>query len=514
MEPLRRLLQQLMQVWQGLTVPRRIGLALTTALSIAAIVAVGFWAAQPEYRMLYSNLSVEDAGAVTAKLQAQNVPFRLSTGGTTILVPADQVQQLRLDLAADGLPTKGGKGFEVFDESPLGMTPFMQHINYGRALQTELAKSIMRLDPVAFARVHIVRPEPTPFIREQKPATASVVLWLKPGTTLSRSMANGIVALVAHSVEGLAPDQVTLLDSAGHILSDQRNAEGGSLPGSHLEHRRDLEAYLASKAEEMLAQLLGPSRAIVRVAAEVNFKSLHEKREAYNPEEKVVRKETVTSGKNTGPAPIPRGMAGVASNNGRPVPPSASTALPGSQEESIETEYAISKTETDREDRASQIERLTVAAMVDLSRAEGAEGGTAGQVMTTKEAEEIIKQAVGFKIGRDEIKVTDVKLAGAAALTSIDPELVQMQRWQTYMNLVRYASLGLASVVALVLGFLVLRRLRLLTPPVAAAPPPKPEREQLLGDFASLAERNPEIMARLLASWLEKPEQPAKKAAA
>src|SRR5579871_5362671 len=194
---LQRLTQQLTQVWLGMSVPRRVSLVVLAALCLATVIGVGYWAAQPDYQVLYSGLGPEDAGAVTAKLQSQGVVFRLAAGGTTILVPAEQVQQLKVDLAVEGLPAKGGKGFEMFDPNALGMTPFMQHVNYGRALQAELAKTIMSLEPVAFARVHVVQPEPSPFIRDTKPTTASVVLKLKPGLALNRNVAAGIVALVS-----------------------------------------------------------------------------------------------------------------------------------------------------------------------------------------------------------------------------------------------------------------------------------------------------------------------------
>src|SRR5262249_42757446 len=153
------------------------------------------------------------------------------------------------------------------------MTPFTEHVNYLRALQAELARTIMQIDPVTAARVHIVRPDPSPFIREQKPTTASVMLRLRPGSTLSRNIAAGIVSLVSRSVEGLTPDNVTLVDANGRLLSDPHAAEGGSM-GPQMEYRRELETYLATKAEGMLAQVLGAGRAVVRVTADINFQRL------------------------------------------------------------------------------------------------------------------------------------------------------------------------------------------------------------------------------------------------
>jgi flagellar M-ring protein FliF len=510
MDFFRRLTAQLRQLWLGMSFGRRTTFVLLIAILIASVAGVGYWASQPDYRVLYSDLSVEDAGAVTAKLQSQNVQFRLTSGGTTILVPAEQVQQLKVDLAMEGLPNKQ-KGFEVFDDAPLGMTPFMQHVNYGRALETELAKSIMRLNPVAHARVHLVRPEQSPFIREQKPTTASVVLTLKPGRTLSTSMAAGIVALVSHGVEGLSPENVTLLDSNGRILSDQHPGPSTAAPANQLDARRELEAHLASQAEQMLTQLLGPNRAIVRVSAEVNFKNTHEKRETYSPEDRVAKSEKVTSVKSaSGPQNKGGGPAGVASNTG--TGRSAPTPAPGpnSSEETTETDYAVSKSETELEDHSSIIERLTVAALVDLSRSD--EGGQVAPPMTQAEAEEIIKQAVGYKDSRgDVIKVKNVKLFSVPALTTLDNEVLQTQRWEMYVNLVRNASLGVAALVALAIGIMVIRRLRPLSATESAE---EGGRTRVLEDVVTLSEQNPEMMARLLARWLEEQEQPSRRAAA
>src|SRR5262249_1383055 len=150
------------------------------------------------------------------------------------------------------LPVKGGKGFELFDQSTLGATPFTQHVNYMRALQAELAKTIMQIDPVTFARVHIVKPEPSPFLRDQKPTTASVMLKLKHGSSLNRNTSAGIIALVTRSVEGLTRENVTLVDSQGRLLFEENTSEAGMM-GSHMDYRRELESYLASKAEGMLA---------------------------------------------------------------------------------------------------------------------------------------------------------------------------------------------------------------------------------------------------------------------
>ncbi|MER3416543.1 MAG: flagellar M-ring protein FliF [Gemmataceae bacterium] len=499
---MRRFYQQVLSVWQGLSWIQRIVFSSLALISTGMVLGLGWWLAQPEYRVLFSELSAEDAAAITGKLQSKSVSYKLAAGGTAILVPSDKVQQLRLEMMAEGLPSRGGKGFEVLDESPLGLSPFLQHVNYTRALQVEIARTIMQLEPIAFARVHLSRPEPTPFVREQKPPTASVMLKLKPGATLNRSTAAGIVALVARSVEGLSPDQVTLVDSQGRVLFESRAEEGTAAMATQLDYQRDLENYLASKAEAMLAQVLGPGRAIVRVTAEINFKKTREKRETYSPEDRVVTSEKVTSSKSNQSAPVARGPAGTTSNLGRPGGAPAPSPTQNSQEETVETAYAVSKSIQELEDAVGTIERLSIAALVDLA----APGEDKKPVIPPQEVEEIVKQAVGFKTGRDQIKVTQVKLEPNAAWQGLDQQVLEVQKWQHYALLARQVSLGIVALVVFLLAVLILRRLR----PTRATPT---EPQENVSQVVAAAERDPEAVAQLIKLWLAQ-ETSERKAAA
>ncbi len=503
---LRQFYEQLRAIYQGMSRPRRLLLLALTGVCLLAIFVVGYLAFQTDYQVLYSGLSAEDAGAVTAKLQAQNVPFHLNANGSTILVPAERVSQVRIDLAAEGLPSKG-KGFEIFDEMNVGMTPFLQHVNLDRALQAELARTIMQVEPVVQARVHLVRPEPTPFVREQKPATASVVLKLKPGAVLSRNTAQGIVALVSRSVEGLTPEHVTLVDTTGRVLSDTH----GDTPGpvtTQMEYRRELETYLSNRAEDMLSQLLGPGRAVVRVTAEVNFQHQKTRKESYDPEQRVLVKETVTNRKSVTGAPANRGTAGAASNlpNKTTTTPATVQHHSNDNEENTDSEWRATKIEQEMEEGRGNVERLTVAALLDLSRPEGATGAS----LTVAEAEEIIKQAVGFKKGRDEIKVNDVKLASGATLDSVEAEYQQGQRMRWYLALARNTSLGVAALVALMMGFLYYRRLR----PKGQDPTPATEGATEEDPLAELLREDPARLAKVLERWLDEAETPAEQPAA
>jgi flagellar M-ring protein FliF len=502
---MRALVKQLKGIWQGMSGGQRLILLLVSLLSVAIVLGVSYWAAQPDYRVLYSGLAEEDSPAIANKLQAQGASFRIAGGGTTILVPADQIQQRRLELAADGLPTKGGKGFELFDQSSLGMTPFTQHVNYLRALQAELAKTIMHIDAVAYARVHIVRPDPTPFIRDQKPTTASVMVRLKPGATLSRQLSAGIVALVARSVEGLTRENVTIVDSNGRLLSEEQNPETGII-SSQMDYRRDLETYLGSKAENMLAQVFGPGRAIVRVTAEINFQKHHEKKETYNPEGRVVTTEKITTNKSTTAGPNGRGgPAGTASNLSKgnsqtPPPPPPVNSL----DETIETNFAVSKTIQEFEDKMGTVERLTIAAMVDLSAvADSQAKDKSATPMTLADVQEIIKQAVGFKNNRDEIQVKNVKLNGPASSNVPEDDWHSVQQWQNIVNLVRNASLGVAALAALLLGWMFLRHFKAEPTPAKTESGEPPEQNLVLNRLSIRAQEDPQAMAQVLENWLE-----------
>lgn len=499
MEPLTRFLANLRRDWGNLSAARRVALA-AAAVGVLVAVAVGVYLApKTEYRTLFADLAPEDAGAITTRLTNLAIPYKLDAGGTAVSVPEDKLASARVALAAEGVPTKGGKGYELFDESSLTMTPFAQGVNYQRALQAELARSIMQIEQVQTARVLIARPDPTPFVRDQKAPTASVVLKLRTGAALSRATAAGIVSLVARSVEGLKPENVTVVDSTGRMISDPHTGEKADLPAHEMEYRRELEQHLAAKAEEMLARTLGPGRAVVRVSADINFQKVRERRETYYPEERAVVAERLTNSKASSGGGA-RGVAGAVSNVSRAggATSSGGGGSGGSQDESISTDYLVSKSVRDLEDRMGGVTRLTVAVLADLSPA--AEGATP---ISAADAADIIKQAVGFRAGRDEIKLTNVKMASPLAAPEVDEELAKIQRMQAYVSLARNISLGVA--VALAVAILPLAFLRRRAPapaaePATPAPPvPTPEdrRREQLERFATLARTEPDRAAEV-----------------
>ena len=232
---------------------------------IGAVITVGLvsllWmSGSTEQEVLYSQLSLDDAAAMASKLREMGAPYTLQGDGTTIMVPSTMVHDLRLRLATEGLPRSGGAGFELFDQRSFGMTEFMQKLNYRRALQGELARTITQLEAIKSARVHIVLPEKTLFLDQQEKATASVILTLASGRRLTTEQIRGVTHLVASSVEGLQPDQVTVVDSSGKQLGvKEQDPALLSVSEAQLAHQQKLEQTLERRLQSLLARASVPS---------------------------------------------------------------------------------------------------------------------------------------------------------------------------------------------------------------------------------------------------------------
>jgi flagellar M-ring protein FliF len=496
-----RQLREMWNRWQAMGRGRKILWLLVggSCLSLALFV---WWVSQPEYRVLYSNLSAEESGAITSKLQARNVAYKLAAGGSTILIPADQVMQVHVDLTTEGIPgsSKIGKGLDLFDQPSFGTTSFNQQINFLRAQQNELARTIMQIDPIVFARVHIVQTEKSPFIREQKPTTASVMVKLRPGANLNRSTVAGIAALVAGSIEGLARENVRIIDSTGRFLTDHGDPEMGML-GSFIEQRKEIEQYLAGEAENMLSHVLGAGKAIVRVTVELNPKQMHEKRELINSEGRVAKTEKTTLKKTTGENASKGGVAGAGANLGKPAAGGAGNG--GTKlEETQQSDYEYPRTFQEWQQKHASIERLTVAAFVDL-------GGSEERAISLNDVSETIKKAVGFKLDRDDIQITQVRMP-TKTNEEFETEWAAHQQWQSMLAIIRHASIGMIALCAVPLVWILLRRRTPAAPAAAASAQPQAEK---LATISAEFERNPEALANILSLWLERGDKVEQKAA-
>jgi flagellar M-ring protein FliF len=258
--------------WIGLGRGARVALLGGATVLLAVLVWGAFFAFRQDYRVLFAELSEADAGAVVARLKHDKVPYRLGDDGTAILVPAEQVHDLRVTLMAGDLPLRGGVGFEIFDKQGLGVTEHSQRVSYQRALQGELARTIGSLDDVKQVRVHLVMPESTLFTRDRQQASAAVALTMRPGTALERQQIVGVQRLVAAAVPGLAPERVVVTDQRGVTLSSADGAAAGAgTADARLQVKREIEDYLGRKVARLLDGAFGPGQAIVSVDAALNF---------------------------------------------------------------------------------------------------------------------------------------------------------------------------------------------------------------------------------------------------
>ncbi len=499
------MLAQLRQFWSNLSSAAKAIYAGTAVALLAAVMGVGYWSSQTQYAVLFSKLQAEDAAAIVQKLDADRTSYKMNSDGTTILVPTEKVQNIRMNLVVAGLPQGSGKGYELFDTMSMGATPFVQNMNYVRAIQGELARTIMQLEPVAHARVHIVQPDPTPFVREEKPVTASVVIKTKPGATLSRAATAGIVALTAGSVKGLTAENVTVLDSDGQVLSEKKDSRGGTVSNDQLSYQREVESHLAQNAQEILTRLLGPGRAVVRVTAEMSFRHLKETSEKYDPEGKVILRESVMSSKLTS-ASGSRGPTGAVSN----IPPSpsnvAGVAGPNKNDETVESEYAVSKVNRSQEEQQGVIDRLTVAVMLIPPRGAGDSPEDALGI-TPEEANALVRQAVGFKDGRDQIQVSIGKVPGEAhpaeAAAANENAVAMLPFGKDFVSLVRGSALGIAGVAALAIAIRLLRRRPAKSRSGSAVPAYaglSPAAQEGLNELSDL-----NAVAATIKAWLDEP---------
>lgn len=242
------------------------------AAILGSLFAMTLWVQTPDMQLLYANLDEKDAAEIVEQLKTQNIKYELGNNERSIRVPADMVHELRLNLASQGLPTGKEVGLELFEDTPLGMTEFVQKLNFQRALQGELSRTIGALDSVETARVHLVIPKDDVFLKDKAPGTASVMLKIRAGKHLAETQVQGIVHLVASSVEGVEAKNVVVVDLKGNILSgNQEGTEGALLTASNHKHRKHVEKELEHSIVQMLEDALGPDKIIARVTADINF---------------------------------------------------------------------------------------------------------------------------------------------------------------------------------------------------------------------------------------------------
>ncbi len=350
---------------------------------------------EPNYTTLYSNLPPEEASEVVKYLNTQKVPYKLENGGTAISVNKTGVYEVRLALAGKGIPASGMIGYEIFDKNTIGMSEFMQKLNFKRALEGEIARTIIQQDGIENVRVHIVTPEKAVFKNEQKEATASIVVKLRAGYTLSKNNIMAITNLVASSVESLEPADVTIIDNKGRLLSKKpEDSELAINSGKQYEIKSGIEKYLASKAQTILDKILGYDNSDVKVNVELDFKQVEKTLETYDPESQVAISEQTS--RNT--------------SSGKSL--SDSNAV---FSESTTTNYELSKTIEHMIEGSGNIKRITVAAVINGVQKEVQNGETTETVVEPRsdeqlqQLEQLLRQAVGIDPTRnDEITIVSI----------------------------------------------------------------------------------------------------------
>lgn len=417
-----------------LTGTQKLTLGVVALGAIAAIITLVTLVNAPSYSILFSNLNTEDAAKIVAKLKEKTVPYQLEDGGKTILVPKQNVYDLRLSLAGEGLPQSSVIGYEIFDRTNLGVSDFVQKVNYRRALEGELARTILTLEEVEAARVHLVVPERALFKEDEKPATASVVLKLKSGKPLRKETVLGISHLIASSVEGIESGNVTIVDSRGQLLSDVHKPNSiAGLTSTQYEMQQKVEAYLGAKAQALLESVVGAGNALVQVNADLDFRQVERNLEQYDPDKSAVLSEQVVESKSTG-----------------------GDSASGSTNSTTQTNYLVNKTVEHIVESMGNIRRLTVAALVNGVPKKTMKDGQETTEITPRSEQEIgqltnlVRRAVGYdQLRNDEVSVTNLTFGHNEHEQEFVYKTSPLSNWTDYTEEIFIVVAMLGAVVVL-----------------------------------------------------------------
>lgn len=453
---LSKLLRQLGDIWNQLGASQRVSVLAATLVLVAGLGTIAFWSSRADYGLLYGGLSDAEAAKVISALDDAKVPYKTGSGGGSILVPQDKIYTMRMQLASRGIPQGDGVGFEIFDKPNFGISDFVQRANYIRAVQGELARTIGQINEVEAARVMIVMPENRLLLDKSQHPTASVFVRMRGNTSLPPESINAIRFLVANSVEGLKPNHVSLVDNHGNVLSE--NDEDNSMTGlssSQLAARSNLEKYLAKKAQDMLEKVLGPGQAIVRVSAEINYDTLTQTQEKYDPDGQVVRTETKNDENTSTSTSTDNTPVGISTETGASTNSLRASASPVNNSRNQKTtstvEYEIGRTTSNLIQTAGGIKHLTAAITV----AEQAQGTGTERKLVARTPEEInklrniVSSALGVDPARgDAITLEELPFNDQFA-GEMTREINQQQQQEFWWNLVRNFSYPVLGLIAL-----------------------------------------------------------------
>ena len=435
--------QFLTKLWNGfdaLSTGRKMSISMVILITIASIILMIYFTNQVEYRVLFSNLSAEDAGNIVGKLNEKKISYKVSSTGNAISVPSEKVSELRMELAAAGLPQGGGVGFEIFDNKSLGATEFEQQLNYRRALQGELSRTINGLDEIQSSRVHIALPKDSLFSEKQKRPTASVTLRLKSGKNIRPAQIEGIVHLVASSIEGMNPEDVMVVDSRGSILSTKQNeSKLSKMTASQIDFQRNMEKDLAGRIQTMLENVVGTGKAAVRVTAELDFRVTEKTEETYDAE-----------------APVIRSVQRNAEKTNAVLKSGTVSETPEKEKLDEIINYEINKVVNKTVMPVGETKKLSIAVLVDGTYKKNEKNEEVYQPRTKNEIEsleDLVRKSAGLNAQRgDQVVVTNMPF------TKIEAEEAEASTWQNkvevFSPVLRYV--GIFALMALVLMFVII----------------------------------------------------------
>jgi len=481
-------------IWTARSVPQQVLIGGLAAVMLVAFVVGLILLNKPDFKVLYSKLTPEDASKVVNMLKSTKEPYQLADNGQTVLVRADRVYELRLKIAGEGNLHGQGIGFEIFDDVKIGQTDFVQHINYQRALQGELARTIMEFPKIDKARVHLVVPKKSLFIEEQTLPSASVVLKLKEKDgKLEPKEIQGIVNLVIMAVEGLDKKHITVTDQNGNPLFQPEEDDAAGMSTTQLEYKAQMERKIERRVEELLTPVLGPQKIIARVNADLDFSHKTIKKELFNPDSQVVRSETRSEETVAGKANLD-GATPEANFRG-----DGFTGTQSSQDSSREsrtTNYEINREEQQIVSPVGELKRLGVAVIVDGTYAKDAKTGKMTYVARTPEEIARIKTLVASAVGFDKDRGDSVEVS------SIPFGAADMDEGQSLVK--NFLDLGQRLGKPLLTGLLIFLFLILVVRPVVMALIRPKVAEQEVEEVASL----PSTEERLaIEEALEVPEE-------
>jgi flagellar M-ring protein FliF len=457
----------------GLTIARQMGLMLGLALSVAIGVAVVLWSQEPSYGRLYSEIGESDVSEILDVLNKENIKYKVETGSGAIMVPMDQVSAVKLKLAAQGLPKSNSLGYELLDKDQgFGASKSVETVRFQRALEGEIARTIMAIQNVKSARVLLAMPVQSVFVRERKKPSASVIVNLYQGRSLDKGQVESIIHLVASSVPQLDAEQVTVVDQKGQLLNSNDSSVAGNLTSKQFEYKKNIEEHLMGRIQNILSPLVGGDGMRVQISADVDFTETDRTQEMFNPDLPALRSEQTSEEQNSLSAT--QGVPGALSNQPTPAgaapeatPAPATTAAnapataansaatPGSLAKNATRNYELDKTITHTRLATGALRRLSVAVVVDDRHVSQGDGTVKAQPYSQEDIHrfsDLVKQAVGFDSSRgDQVTVTNV----AFKINELVEELPAIPVWEQgwFLDLMKQAAAVLA-VLFLLFGVL------------------------------------------------------------